>query len=59
MRLNALKSYDESKGEQTSSESNSLVTTILAKMKGKNISAGNKIFDGGKVWGEGWRSRRY
>lgn len=59
MRLNALKSYDESKGEQISSECNNLFTTILDKMKWKNNSAGNKIFDGEKVCEESWRSRRY
>lgn len=35
MRLNALKWYDESNGGETSSKCNSLVTTILGKMKWK------------------------
>lgn len=37
MRWKALKSYDESNGQQTSSEYNSLAATILSKMKWKKI----------------------
>lgn len=47
MRLNALKTYDVSNGHQTSSKCNSLVTTILSKIKWKNISAGNNISEEG------------